>query len=133
MASNSEWKENNQLENDLRKYVSQNFKRSEILEFVERDFPEYIWSTATLDRRLRQFGIYYINYDTPVVAVSDADQKELEGPGKLLGYGAMNQKLRTEHNVQVPRHLVYHVWLNWIPKASKPETFKEKSKGSLHI
>ena len=60
MASNSEWKEDNQLENDLRKYVSQNFKRSEILDFVQRDFPEYTWSTATLDRRVRHFGIYYI-------------------------------------------------------------------------
>ena len=66
MASNSEWKEDNQLENDIRKYVRQNFKRSEILDFVQRDFPEYTWSTATLDRRLRHFGIYYINYDTPV-------------------------------------------------------------------
>ena len=78
MASNSEWKEDNQLENDLRKYVRQNFKRSEIVDFVQRDFPEYTRSTATLDRRLRHFGIYYINYDTPVAAVSDAVQKELE-------------------------------------------------------
>ena len=90
MASNSEWKEDNQLENDLRKYVCQNFKRSEILDFVQRDFPEYTWSIATLDRRLRHFGVYYINYGTPVAAVSDAVQKELEGPGKLLGYRAMN-------------------------------------------
>ena len=37
MASNSEWKEDNQLENDLGKYVSQNFKRSEILDFVTRE------------------------------------------------------------------------------------------------
>ena len=59
MASNSEWKEDNLLENDLRKYVGQNVKRSEILDFVQRDFPEYTWSTATLDRRLRHFGIYY--------------------------------------------------------------------------
>jgi len=48
MASRSEWKEDNQLENDLRKYVSQNLKRSEILDFVQRDFSEYSWSTASL-------------------------------------------------------------------------------------
>ena len=41
MASRSEWKEDNQLEHDLRKYVSQNLKRSEILDFVQRDFSEY--------------------------------------------------------------------------------------------
>ena len=91
MASRSEWKEDNQLEQDLRKYVSQNLKRSEILDFVQRDFSEYTWSTATLDRGLRHFGIYYINYDIPVEAVSDAVQKELEGPGKLLGYRATEQ------------------------------------------
>ena len=33
-------KEDNLLENDLRKYVGQNFKRSEILDFVQRDCPE---------------------------------------------------------------------------------------------
>ena len=129
MASNSEWKEDNQLENDLRKYVCQNFKRSEILDFVQRDFPEYTWSTATLDRRLRHLGIYYINYDTPVAAVSDAVQKELEGPGKLLGYRAMNQKLRTEHNFKVPRHLVYNVMAELDPeraRSQKPSKKKEK-------
>ena len=36
-------------------------------------------------------------------------RKSWEGPGQLLGYRAMNQKLRTEHNVQVLRHLVYNV------------------------
>ena len=57
MALNSEWKEDNQFKNDLRKYVSQNFKRSEILDFVQRDFPECTWSTATLDQQLPHFGI----------------------------------------------------------------------------
>ena len=128
MASNSEWKEDNQLENDLRKYVSQNFKRSEILDFVQRDYPEYTWSTATLDRRLRHFGIYYINYDTPVAAVADAVHKELEGPGKLLGYRAMNQKLRTEHNVQVPRHLVYNVMAELDPEGLEARNLQRKKK-----
>lgn len=114
------------MENDRRKNVSQNFKRSEILDFVQRDFPEYAWSTATLDRRLRHFGIYYINYDTPVAAVSDAVQKELEGPGKLLGYRAMNQKLRTEHNVQVPRHLVYNVMGELDPEGLEARNLQRK-------
>ena len=105
---------------------------------IQRDFPEYTWSTATLDRRLRHFGIYYINYDTPVAAVADAVQKDLEGPGKLLGYRAMNQKLRTEHNVQVPRHLVYNVMAELDLEGLEARNLqrkkkKEKSKGSLHI
>ena len=121
-------KEDNQLEHDLRKYVSQNLKRSEILDFVQREFSEYTWSTATLDRRLRHFGVYYINYDTPVEAVSDAVQKELEGPGKMLGYRAMNQKLRTEHNVQVPRHLVYNVMAELDPEGLEARNLQQKKK-----
>ena len=33
-ASNSEWKEDDQLEQDLKTYISQNLKRSEILDFM---------------------------------------------------------------------------------------------------
>ena len=128
MASNSAWKVDNQLENDLRKYVSQNFERSEIHNFVQRDFPEYTWSKATLDRRLRHFDIYYIDYDTPVAAVSDAVQKELEGPGKLLGYRAMSQKLRTEHNVLVPRLLVYYVMAELDPEGLEGRNLQRKKK-----
>lgn len=76
---------------------------------MQRDFPRCHWSLVTLDRHLRHFGIHYIYYDTPLAAVSDAVQKELEGPDRLQGYRAMNQKLRTEHNVQVPHHLVYNM------------------------
>ena len=32
----------------------------------------------TLDRRLRCFGIHYINYDTPIEEVEDAVQKETD-------------------------------------------------------
>ena len=36
-------------------------------------------------------------------------KEELAGPGQRLGYRAMNQKLRNEHNITVPRDLVYAV------------------------
>ena len=69
--------------------------------------------------------------------MSDAVQKELEGPGKLLGYKAMNQKLRTEHNVQVPRHLVYNVMAELDPEGLETRNLqqqkKKKKKGSLHV
>ena len=109
MASKSEWKEDNQFKQDLKTYISQNLKRSEVLDFMQRDFPRCHWSLVTLDRHLRHFGIHYIYYDTPLAAVSGAVQKELEGPDRLQGYRAMNQKLRTVHNVQVPHHLVYNM------------------------
>ena len=98
----SDWKRDRKLQEDLQKYICQNLKRSEVLDFVLRGYPQYNWSLATLDRRLRHFDIYYTNYDTSVATVSQAIEEELQGPGKLLGYRAMNQKLRTEHNIKVP-------------------------------
>ena len=128
MASKSEWKEDDQLEQGLKTYDSQNLKRSEVLDFMQRDFPQYNWSLATLDRRLRQFGIHYIYYDTPLAVVSDAVQKELEGPGRLLGYRALNQKLRTEHNVQVPRHLVYNMIAELDPEGLEARSLQRQKK-----
>lgn len=44
-----------------------------------------------------------------LVAVKSAVKKELQGPGKLLGYRAMQQKVRELHGLNVPRDLVYAV------------------------
>ena len=74
---------NRSLQRDLRKYVKENLKRREILDFVRRDYSSYSWS-LTPDRRLRFFDIKYIDYDTPLEAVSNAIDKELNGPGVLL-------------------------------------------------
>ena len=60
--------------------------------------------------------------------MSDAVHKELEGPGKLLGYRAMNQKLRTEHNVQVPRHLVYNMMAELDPEGLEARNLQQKKK-----
>ena len=79
------WKDDNRLMQDLKKYVK-NFKHSEILDFVTRDFPEYKWSLPTLDRRFSHFDITYIERDTPLQTIKDAIQKELDGPGRLLGH-----------------------------------------------
>ena len=47
--------------------------------------------------------------DTTLEIVKDAVLKELNCPGKLFGYRAMNQKLGTEHGIKVPRNLVQNV------------------------
>jgi len=41
--------------------------------------------------------------------VKDAVRKELDGPGKLLRYRAMQNRLRQEHDLLVPRDLVHAV------------------------
>ena len=90
---NEDWLEDEQLERDMRKYVVQNMRREEALDFLRRDFPEYAWSLPTLSRRMRHFGIKYVDYDTNIEQVRRAIQTELDGPGKLLGYRTMQRKV----------------------------------------
>lgn len=59
-AAAAEWKEDNDLKEELQLYVSQNLGRAEIADYVKRDYPCYPWSIPTLDCRLRYFGINYI-------------------------------------------------------------------------
>ena len=111
MAGNirsTDWEEDEQLKNDLNGYVLQNFSRREILDFVCRDYSQYAWSLGTLSR-MAFFDIKYIWYDTDIDVVTDAVCKELEGPGQLLGYRAVHKKIGEQHNVAVPRNLVYDV------------------------
>ena len=91
------WREDVPLQEDLRNYVRQNMKRKEMLDFLKRDFPTYAWSIPTLDRRLRYFNIFYKDTNVTLDKVKEAVGKELEGPGKLLGYRALHQKIRQEH------------------------------------
>ena len=105
----SDWEKDQQLKNDLERYVLANYSRQEILDFASRDYPEYAWSLPTLSRRLNFFGIKYIRYETSVEDVKKAIQEEMEGPGQYLGYRAMQRKVREQHKLAVPRNLVYDV------------------------
>ena len=120
-----EWKEDNQLEQDLRKYIAQNLKRSEVLDFVKQDFPEYTWNPQRMPSSL-WYSLH--NYDTPLAEVSAAVKKELEGPGRLLGYGGMNQKWRTEHNILLPRHLVHKMMAELDPEGLEARNLQRKRK-----
>ena len=104
---NSEWQEDNHLKEQLAVHVRQGIKRSEILDFIQRDFPQYAWSFRTLCRRLQHFGIKYTDTTITTDQVKEAVAKELQGPGKQLGYRAMQQKIRQQHQLNVPRDLVY--------------------------
>jgi hypothetical protein len=77
----------------------------------------YAWSERTLSRRLQYFDIKFTDYEVDVVTVEEAVSRELEGPGQLLGYRAMQQKLREVHSLNVPRDLVYAVMGNLCPQA----------------
>ena len=109
LIRNSDWEDDEQLKSDLQRYVKQNLRRREILDFVRRDFPGYAWSLGTLSRRLAFFGIQYIKYDTDIEEVETAVREEIEGPGQSFGYRAMHKKLREQHNLAVPHDLVHDV------------------------
>ena len=131
---NNDWQEDEELKDALGRYVKQNLRRIELLDFVSRDFSEYAWSLRTLDRRLEYFGIKYTDRTVQVDEVEEAVKKELEGPGKLLGYRALHKKLRQVHELNVPRDLVYAVMYNVDPDAlaeRAPQFKKKKAKGNF--
>ena len=105
----SSWKEDDLLKGALQKYVKQGLKREEAIDFLRRDFPQYAWSIRTLDRRLRHFEVYYRDDTVSVEDVKEAVRKELEGPGKLLGYRSMHKKIRQKYDLLVTRDQVYDV------------------------
>lgn len=104
---NPDWQEDAELKQGLKRYILQNLSRREILDFVSRDYAQYAWSLGTLSRRLAYFDIKYIEYNTDLKKVEAALQSELQGPGQLLGYRSMQRKIREQHQLAVPRNLVY--------------------------
>ena len=104
---NADWKDDEKLEEDLKRYVAQNLRRTEILDFVKREYPEYAWSLRTLNRRLSYFKIRYNDYDTDLNEVENAVRQEMDGPGAFLGYRALHKKIREVHGLKVPRNIVY--------------------------
>ena len=103
----SDWEDDNDLKkNDLAEFVSLNLKRMEILDFWRKDYPMYAWSLRSLARRMH----------VEVNDVEAAVEKEISGPGKLLGYRAMHKKIREIHGLSVPRDLVYMVMAKVDPR-----------------
>ena len=121
---NDSWKEDLKLREKLKDYVTEGLRREEILDFMLRDFDCYAWSIRTLDRRLRYFDIRYTDTDVAVDDVEEAVTREMDGPGRLLGYRAMQKKLRQVHELRVPRDLVHAVMYNMDPVPC----FKKKQK-----
>ena len=83
--------------------------REEVLSHMKRDFMDYPWSLITLCRRLRYFGIQKNDRRITIQEAMDAVSEELVGPGQLLGYRAMHQRLKHTRGLNVPRDLVYAV------------------------
>ena len=78
------WVHDDKLKEAMSRYVQQSLQKSEILDFLTIDFPQYPGSIRNLDRRLRHFEIYY-NYSNSVGIddVTQAVENELKGSGQL--------------------------------------------------
>ena len=83
---------------------------------------------------MRYFDIYYTDKDVYTIdQVIDAVEKEVSGPGKLLGYRAMHKKLRQQHELNVPCDLVHAVMQEVDPEGLQERcvgTGKKKRKGT---
>lgn len=97
---NLEWENNEPLRSDRDKYIHQNLWQKLISCL-------YTWSLRALGHRLQFFSIFQ-HYEVDI-EVKRAVKKELQGPGKLLGYRAMQQKVRELHGLNIPCDLVYVV------------------------
>ncbi|PFX14012.1 hypothetical protein AWC38_SpisGene21869 [Stylophora pistillata] len=107
---NGDWMQDQTLKGDLLKYVRRkNWKKREILDFIESKCPMYAWSERTLARRRQYFEIKFTNYEVDIEDVKEAVRREMDGPGQLLGYRSMQQKVREIHGLNVPRDIVYAV------------------------
>ena len=62
------------------------------------------------------FGVYYNDGTVSVDEVKEAVKKELEGPGKLLGYRGMHKKIRQKYDMLVTRDQVYDVMYDLDPE-----------------
>lgn len=72
--------------------------------------------------RLSYFEIKYIDHQVQLDDLRQAVQKEVEGPGRLLGYRALHKKIREVHDLNVPRNLVYAMM-----EEVDPEGLEERS------
>ena len=70
-----------------------------------------------MTRQLKTFSISYSDISVQIEKVTRAVFKEINGPGTLLGYIAMQQKVRQVHGLNVPRQLVHDAMNQLDPEA----------------
>ena len=102
--------------------------------YVKREYIIYKCSKRTLVWRLKGFEIYYSDKTISVVNAENAVKVELEGPGALLRYRAIQKRLRQVCNSWVPRDLVHDVMYCLDPEALEARaawTKKKKKKGNF--
>ena len=96
---------NKSCENDaklmesLEDCVTKRWSRDDIVSVMKRTYPQYAWSISTLKRRLKHFGVQYIDKSVTDAQVGEAVAMEVINAGADLGFRAMTAKLREKHKL----------------------------------
>ena len=131
---NSSWKDDLYLMQQLKELNSKGMRLQEILSYMKRDFSQQSWSLITLNRRLRFFNIYRHAKNVTIDEVTEAIKKECKGPGQLLGYRAMYQKIRQVHGLNVTRDQVYAAMIDVDPEGlEKKEANTQEKENEEYI
>ena len=92
---NTEWVSDVTLKDELNRLILEGYTQKEIICYMNRDFNQYAWSERTLKRRISHFELRKADTENTLEEATEAIEKEiLNGPGRLLGYRAMHQKLK---------------------------------------
>ena len=113
---NSDWEDDLEIKNDLKEQGSRNQRQSEIVDLMKVKYPIYCWSLRTLSRLLHHFEIIYTEYSVDLDEVKGAVEREMKGPGSLLGYRSLHKKVREVQGINVPRNVVYDVMADVNPE-----------------
>lgn len=86
-------------------YFHKGYQYESILMFLAK-YHQIEWSLSTLKRRLREYGMQRKGADLCEDNVREVIQGEVKGPGTLMGYRSMWNRLKIKHNLTVPRDTV---------------------------
>ena len=98
----SSWENDANLMESLEDCVAKRWSRDDIVSVMKSTYPQYAWSFSTLKRRLKVFGIQYIDKSVTDAQVGEAVAMEVINAGGDLGFRAMTAKLREKHKLKVP-------------------------------
>ena len=96
----------NATEKDIIEYYhSKGYQYQAIVFYMDR-FHGISMSIRTLKRRLKESGLRKKQVNIDEWQIREIIRNEIQGPGSLLGYRGMQNRLRTTYGVQVPRDFV---------------------------
>ena len=89
---NSEWQNDEDLKANLQRYVLENLRRDEVLDFVKRDLPAVCLVLRNTEQAAKPLWYTLLKYIDCTVTVEEVEatfREEDDVPGKLLGYRAL--------------------------------------------